>query len=695
MIAHRLLLGFFLLMGLSLHGQPLLSEDTSDTYIAHAIDGRNISPLIQLARHYAGDSLEEALLYMEMAMTIATREDDTASMGLTLLEKGNLMWQYGDDLRRYEAVNEYEKALALFEHISDTLNMAITHYQSGRIYQYYWEHSVAVESYYSALGLYDLLNDPQNQAEVLLGLGQIYAATEEWDRVIEYGEEALALGEEKVEASTIRKIYLMLGEAYIKKEDFVEAHRWFVAVQKGVGTADYSETVSIWNHMGLFHNKMGETDSAFYFYSNSLTLAKQKADKPSMSSSYAGLATSYYLTQNYNRAIEYLDSSNWVATIHSLIDQRLNNYELYSQIYLKKKEVDRAIRYKDRYYALRDSVRNGQKDSKINQLRTLYQTEQKEAENMRLLADMEKEVNNKQLILTVSGFLLLLLFFVIYQILQKNKHNRELERQVNERTEQLRFANEELQQLNDELDTFSYRTTHDIRGPVARLLGLCQVALGAKDNASEMLGYLHMIHREAINMDVILHRFLEVNKIKHLSIHTEKINVRNLITDVIFSLRDIEGFTHTQFHLDIEERLCVYSDRKLITILLKNLIENGIIYSQEEKIPQVHVKAMRQDQQVSFSIIDNGLGIRPEIQNRIFDMFFRGTPRSKGLGLGLYAANQAANKLGATLNLIGTRHKYTTFSIVLPLEPGPDKEKRQLAGEDFLKISSQKAKNII
>ncbi|MEM7510896.1 MAG: tetratricopeptide repeat protein [Bacteroidota bacterium] len=686
MIPHRLLAGILFTTAVWVYGQPRLSPDTSDTYIAHAIDGRNIQPLIQLARLYAADTLDEALLYMDMAMTIAKRENDSSSMGLTFLEKGNLKWKHGDEFRKHEAVRDYEDAFDLFEPISDTINMAYSRFQAGKIYKYYWDYPLAVEYFYYSLTLYEMLADPQMQANVLLSLGDLYRTNEQWDLAIENVQIALAL-EDQLEKKTIRKLHLLLADSYVKMDNFDEARKWFSIVMEDADEIDYSEKISVWNHQGLFYNKQGKADSAFYFYSKALELAKNKSDKPLISSSYSGMATSFYLIRNYPKALEYLDSSNWVATIHSLIDQRLDNYELYSQVYLESRDVNKAIKYKDRYYTLRDSVRSGQKDYLINQLSTLYQTKKKENENAQLQARMEKEVNNKQLVITIAGFLLLLLFLVIYLIFQKNKHNRELENQVSERTEQLSIANDELQQLNEELDTFSYRTTHDIRGPVARLLGLCQVAIGAKEDQKEMLSYLHMIHREAINMDVILHRFLEVNKIKHLSIHNEKINVRNLITDVIFSLRDIEGFTHTQFHLDIEQKLYIQTDRKLVTILLKNLIENGIIYSQEEKIPQVHVKATQKDDKISFSIIDNGLGIRPEIQNRIFDMFFRGTPRSKGLGLGLYAANQAAAKLDATIKLLGTRHKYTTFSILLPRDLGKGESVKNVFTGEFMKVS--------
>ena len=108
MIPHRLLAGILFTTAVWVYGQPRLSPDTSDTYIAHAIDGRNIQPLIQLARLYAADTLDEALLYMDMAMTIAKRENDSSSMGLTFLEKGNLKWKYGDEFRKHEAVTDYE-----------------------------------------------------------------------------------------------------------------------------------------------------------------------------------------------------------------------------------------------------------------------------------------------------------------------------------------------------------------------------------------------------------------------------------------------------------------------------------------------------------------------------------------------------------------------------------------------------------
>ena len=72
-----------------------------------------------------------------------------------------------------------------------------------------------------------------------------------------------------------------------------------------------------------------------------------------------------------------------------------------------------------------------------------------------------------------------------------------------------------------------------------------------------------------------------------------------------------------------------------------------------------------------FSIEDNGEGIRPELKHKIFDMFFRGSHRSDGSGLGLYIAREAAKKIDATLEVTSTYGQGSVFTIALPTSVVP------------------------
>ncbi|MEM7659667.1 MAG: HAMP domain-containing sensor histidine kinase [Bacteroidota bacterium] len=246
-------------------------------------------------------------------------------------------------------------------------------------------------------------------------------------------------------------------------------------------------------------------------------------------------------------------------------------------------------------------------------------------------------------------------------VFEQQQANQVLEHQVEERTSALRT-------VNGELDTLAYRTAHDIRGPVARLLGLCQVALMEQGDPEEAHELLELIQQEAFEMDIMLHRFLEVNNIKHQKEPDKYIRVSDMVDDLLRELDHLEGHAAIDFQKNIEPGLQVVTNETIFRILLKNLLENAIrFYRKSGSGPNyLRISGWLDSQgQMQLKIADNGIGIDPEVEPYIFNMFYRGTHASTGLGLGLYAARLAASRLGASLTYEGNNPEETEFRIVL------------------------------
>ena len=107
----------------------------------------------------------------------------------------------------------------------------------------------------------------------------------------------------------------------------------------------------------------------------------------------------------------------------------------------------------------------------------------------------------------------------------------------------------------------------------------------------------------------------------------------------------------------------------LIRIILENLIENAVFFC-GTNMPSIQVQMVELDEsEVKIEVRDNGQGIAPELQNRVFDMYFRGNERSKGNGLGLYIVKKAVEKLNGRIEMESALHEGTTFHVFLPNQP--------------------------
>ena len=108
-----------------------------------------------------------------------------------------------------------------------------------------------------------------------------------------------------------------------------------------------------------------------------------------------------------------------------------------------------------------------------------------------------------------------------------------------------------------------------------------------------------------------------------------------------------------QTKITIKADHAFYSDEHRITVIMNNLISNAINYKDISKEKcRLEISGINNQGKSIVSVEDNGIGIPEEYKSRIFNMFFRGTVRSKGAGLGLYIVKETINKLNGRIGFI-------------------------------------------
>lgn len=246
--------------------------------------------------------------------------------------------------------------------------------------------------------------------------------------------------------------------------------------------------------------------------------------------------------------------------------------------------------------------------------------------------------------------------------------NSQLEGIVQERTRQLYVTNDELLKANQELDTFIYRTAHDIRGPLARLMGLSQVALmDVQDPVS--IDYFSKLKFEANNLSYILSQLSSIHEISHALVKKEPVHLLPLIGQTLSEVSFLEGFSRVQFDIRVDEKFTLLSDVNLIRFILRNLLENAVRFQKKQEAQGLVIVVARQlDGKAQISVADNGIGISKEQLQTIFDMFSRAAGQHKTAGMGLYMTKLSVNKLGGTIQLADNPGQLTEFVVELPVE---------------------------
>lgn len=257
--------------------------------------------------------------------------------------------------------------------------------------------------------------------------------------------------------------------------------------------------------------------------------------------------------------------------------------------------------------------------------------------------------------------------------------NEKLEQTVAERTQQLSETVKELnalliknqqqteiiRQKNSELDAFFYGVSHDLKSPVASLLALVTLARSEVQHpAAEK--YFSMQERELNRLNSIIRDLVTITRIDHEFPKKGVIDFGKMVDDCLHSLRGLPNFDKIRFRKEILPGAPFHSERIFVNNILQNLVENAIKYAQDTD-PFVRILIQPTEAHVILEVSDNGLGIAPEDQGRVFDMFYRATDLSQGTGLGLFILKRSVNRLGGQVVLISTPGDGSTFRVTLPL----------------------------
>jgi PAS domain S-box-containing protein len=229
----------------------------------------------------------------------------------------------------------------------------------------------------------------------------------------------------------------------------------------------------------------------------------------------------------------------------------------------------------------------------------------------------------------------------------------------------LKKTEAELKIKNKELDTFVYRASHDLKGPLVSIIGLTQmVKQEIKDPVA--LDFFDMINKSTNRLADILKNLMEIAIIDKAIKEKECIDLKAKILEVMDSLRHIPYYKGIKIELDIHIKKDFYGNNKMLTPVLQNLIDNALKYKKAGTDSYLLIKASNFHKGIQIIFEDNGIGIEKSIQSKVYDMFFRGTSKAEGTGLGLYMVRNYVQKMGGDVNLKSKEGQGTSFIVYLP-----------------------------
>jgi signal transduction histidine kinase len=257
--------------------------------------------------------------------------------------------------------------------------------------------------------------------------------------------------------------------------------------------------------------------------------------------------------------------------------------------------------------------------------------------------------------------------------------NESLETKIQERTqalsdeinirkqaeERLQQTNSELSKRNTELDNFVYSVSHDLRAPIASVLGL--INLARKDNESAMKDvYLELMYKSAQQQDHFIKEILDQSRNARLDVKREEIFFQPIIEETFSQLRyATSNGQAVEKIVAVKQDKAFFSDRWRMKVILNNIISNSIRY-RNGRDPVIKVNVAVENEGVFVEIEDNGKGIAQEHLSNVFRMFYRATDDGAGSGLGLYIVKEAIDKLNGSIRIDSEEGRGTKITMQIP-----------------------------
>jgi signal transduction histidine kinase len=231
--------------------------------------------------------------------------------------------------------------------------------------------------------------------------------------------------------------------------------------------------------------------------------------------------------------------------------------------------------------------------------------------------------------------------------------------------EALNQTNQELSKRNTELDNFVYSVSHDLRAPIASVLGLINLAKKDNDGAMKDM-YLEMVHKSALQQDNFIKEILDQSRNSRLEVRREEIIFEDLIEETFSQLRFATSTGKAiEKIVKVHQERPFYSDRWRLKVILNNIISNSIRY-RNGKDPVITIDIDIREHAVILAIKDNGKGIEKDHLPNIYKMFYRATDDGAGSGLGLYIVKETVDKLHGKIDIESEVGKGTTVKMEIP-----------------------------
>ncbi len=578
----------------------------------------------------------EALQYDMRCANLYAQDNDSINLAKAYIDVGadyRDMGEYDDAYFYFVQSFSIAKNFSEVPNTNDSLNMAVALHNMGTVFTELGQFDLAYQHLIASEKISMAIADIPGPAYSNDELGELHRKKGDYAEAEKNLLTAAAMAHVLKIRFLLPRVKLHLANLYLDKGDYTKSLLYFDSVrneQTNINNPFFLAECDL--GIGQVMTKLGNYPEALKRYEKSLTTARALNARNLALSSYSALAALYELTKDYKKSLTFLRQHD----------------------------------------ALRDSIFSKSTMEKLLKDQIRFQTMNKDLE-IEALSQVQQqqtsEIKRQELVQNVLVVVAVLSIIVLYTVYRSGQRRKRLNNLLLEHQEEIKKRSIELQQLNQVKDKFFSIISHDLRSPMNALAGTLDLLNKQKITPEEFSSLTETLqvqfnHTRTLINNLLDWTFMQMDKLK---IQQEQVDLFKTTEDSFEALRNLyPKDIHCENNID--PNLIGWGDPNIISLVLRNLILNAIKFT---KIGgRVWVDAEKKDADLIISVSDNGIGIKPEIQQFLFkrtsSYSTRGTANEMGTGLGLILCKEFIEKNGGKIWLESKVGEGSTFFFTLP-----------------------------
>lgn len=474
-------------------------------------------------------------------------------------------------------------------------------------------------------------------AQCLINIGTIYAHFYNYEEALIRYETVLDKYHDVIDANTRVIVFNNVGNIYYSTHKYEEAKEPFQNALDLAREIQYKEMIALsLAQISRINTALRDIDTAQEIANQAQEIIDEIGDVNGRQINLLNLGNINYQKGDMEKAI--ILTSQGIVAAKRMKDEanEIRGYQLLAKIYQEQKDFEKALQYQMIYSKSQENFAKEQLNRQVMDLEIKYAIQEKQSQ--------------------------------IEQLTKENKFQALLL----EQKDQIVKQNNQLLQVNEELRQFAYVASHDLKEPLRMIGSYTQLIFRrhGQDFDADSKSYFDFVSEGVVRMNNLLDALLKYATIGKTDESFEEVRLNDAVELALINLR--VRIEETKAEINVSEMPVVRSIQSLLIQLFQNLISNALKFKKPDTQSIVNIEAHRKEEEIIISVKDNGIGIAPEYQERIFIIFQRlhSRARYEGTGIGLSICLKIIQRLGGRIWIESEVDKGATFFIALPVDPG-------------------------